>query len=71
MGLFADMDGIPLAFCINPGNTAEITTLKKLEGRLQDLVTQTTGWKLVDFSAKNGPMLSKEEYDLTQLNPDE
>ena len=71
MGLFADMDGIPLAFCINPGNTAEITTLKKLEGHLQDLVTQTTGWKLVDFSAKNGPMLSKEEYDLTQLNPDE
>ena len=71
MGLFADMDGIPLAFCINPGNTAEITTLKKLEGHLQDLVTQKTGWKLVDFSAKNGPMLSKEEYDLTQLNPDE
>lgn len=26
MGLFTDMDGIPLAFCINPGNTAETTT---------------------------------------------
>lgn len=117
MGLFTDMDGIPLAFCINPGNTAETTTLKpleeklkekfglskvvvctdgglssydnrkhgsvgersfitvqslkKLEGHLQDWATQTTGWKLVDFSTKNGPMLSKEEYDLTKLNPDE
>ena len=117
MGLFTDMDGIPLAFCINPGNTAETTTLKpleeklkekfglskvvvrtdgglssydnrkhdsvgersfitvqslkKLEGHLQDWATQTTGWKLVDFGTKNGPMLSKEEYDLTKLNPDE
>ena len=117
MGLFTDMDGIPLAFCVNPGNTAETTTLKpleeklkekfglskvvvctdgglssydnrkrdnvgersfitvqslkKLEGHLQDWATQTTGWKLVDFSTKNGPMLSKEEYDLTKLNSDE
>ena len=117
MGLFTDMDGIPLAFCVNPGNTAETTTLKpleeklkerfglskvvvctdgglssydnrkhdsvgersfitvqslkKLEGHLQDWATQTTGWKLVDFSTKNGPTLSKEEYDLTQLNSDE
>ena len=117
MGLFTDMDGIPLAFCVNPGNTAETTTLKpleeklkekfglskvvvctdgglssydnrkhdsvgersfitvqslkKLEGHLQDWATQTTGWKLVDFSTKNGPMLSGEEYDLTKLNPDE
>ena len=44
---------------------------KKLEGHLQDWATQTTGWRLVDFSTKNGPMLSKEEYDLTKLNPDE
>lgn len=117
MGLFTDMDGIPLAFCVNPGNTAETITLKpleeklkekfdlskvvvctdgglssydnrkhdsvgersfitvqslkKLEGHLQDWATQTTGWKLVDFSTKNGPMLSKEEYDLAKLNPDE
>ena len=117
MGLFTDMDGIPLAFCVNPGNTAETTTLKpleeklkekfglskvvvctdgglssydnrkhdsvgersfitvqslkKLEVHLQDWATQTTGWKLVDFSTKNGPTLSKEEYDLTQLNSDE
>ena len=117
MGLFTDMDGIPLAFCVNPGNTAETTTLqpleeklkekfglskvvvctdgglssydnrkhdsvgersfitvqslKKLEGHLQDWATQTTGWKLVDFSTKNGPMLSEEEYDLTKLKPDE
>lgn len=34
LGLFVDMDGIPLAFCINPGNTAETTTLKPLEQKL-------------------------------------
>ena len=36
MGLFVDMDGIPLAFCVNPGNTAETTTLKPLEDKLRD-----------------------------------
>jgi len=36
MGLFTDMDGIPLAFCINPGNTAETTTLKPLEDKLRN-----------------------------------
>ena len=36
MGLFTDMDGIPLAFCVNPGNTAETTTLKPLENKLRD-----------------------------------
>ncbi|MCQ2564204.1 MAG: IS1634 family transposase [Mogibacterium sp.] len=36
MGLFTDMDGIPLAFCINPGNTAETTTLKPLEDTLRE-----------------------------------
>ena len=28
MGLFTDMDGIPLAFCVNPGNTAETFSFK-------------------------------------------
>ena len=36
MGLFTDMDGIPLAFCINPGNTAETATLKPLEDKLHE-----------------------------------
>lgn len=36
MGLFTGMDGIPLAFCINPGNTAETTTLKPLEDKLKE-----------------------------------
>lgn len=36
MGLFTDMDGIPLAFCINPGNTSETTTLKPLEDKLKE-----------------------------------
>ena len=30
-----------------------------------------TEWKPVDFSTKNSPMLSNEEYDQPQLNPDE
>ena len=117
MGLFTDKDGIPLAFCVNPGNTAETTTLKpledklrekfgiskvvvctdgglasyenrlndhvgerafitvqslkKLEGHLQDWALQATGWRLVDFKGKNGPELSENEYDLTQLDPQE
>lgn len=36
MGLFTDMDGMPLAFCINPGNTSEQVTLKPLEQKLND-----------------------------------
>lgn len=36
MGLFMDMDGIPLAFSINPGNTNEQITLKPLEQKLND-----------------------------------
>ena len=34
MGLFMDGEGIPLAFCINPGNTNEQLTLKPLEEKL-------------------------------------
>ena len=34
MGLFMDRSGLPLAFCINPGNTAETKTLKPLERKL-------------------------------------
>lgn len=114
MGLFTDMDGIPLAFCVNPGNTAETTTLKpledklrenfglskvvvctdgglasyenrknddvadrafitvqslkKLEGHLRDWALETKGWKLIDFNGKNGPELSKEEYDLGSVD---
>lgn len=31
MGMFMDADGLPLAFCINPGNTSEQQTLRPLE----------------------------------------
>lgn len=31
MGMFMDSDGLPLAFCINPGNTSEQQTLQPLE----------------------------------------
>jgi len=34
MGLFMDADGMPLAFCINPGNTSEQQTMKPLEETL-------------------------------------
>ena len=36
MGMFMDMEGIPLAFCINPGNTNEQVTLKPLEDKLHE-----------------------------------
>lgn len=36
MGMFMDMEGIPLTFCINPGNTNEQVTLKPLEQKLND-----------------------------------
>ncbi len=113
MGMFTDMDGIPLAFCINPGNKAETMTLKpledklrdnfglskvvvctdgglasyenrkndhvgersfitvqslkKLEGGLQEWALETKGWRLIDFGGKNGPELSEEEYDLSDV----
>ncbi len=31
IGMFMDMDGLPLAMCVNPGNTAEQKTLQPLE----------------------------------------
>ena len=34
MGLFMDSDGIPLAFCINNGNTNEQVTLEPLEEKI-------------------------------------
>ena len=36
MGLFMDHDGFPLAMCIEPGNTAESTTLKPMETILRE-----------------------------------
>lgn len=36
MGLFMDMDGMPLAFNINPGNTSEQLTMLPLEQKLND-----------------------------------
>lgn len=36
MGLFVDRDGFPLAMCIEPGNTAETTTLKPMENILKE-----------------------------------
>lgn len=36
MGMFMDSDGLPLAFCVNPGNTPETQTMQPLEEKLAD-----------------------------------
>ena len=36
LGMFMDADGLPLAFCVNPGNTAETQTMQPLEEKLAD-----------------------------------
>ena len=36
IGMFMDMDGLPLAMCVNPGNTSEQKTLQPLEEVLAD-----------------------------------
>jgi transposase len=43
LGLFMDADGMPLAFCINPGNTPETQTIVPLEEKLAN------NFKLSDF----------------------
>lgn len=35
LGLFMDRDGLPLSFCINPGNTAETQTMTPLEDTME------------------------------------
>lgn len=39
MGLFMDGNGIPLAFCINPGNTNEQVTMRPLEKKINNAFT--------------------------------
>ena len=34
LGMFMDADGLPLAFCVNPGNTPETQTMQPLEEKL-------------------------------------
>lgn len=36
LGMFMDADGLPLAFCVNPGNTPETQTIQPLEEKLAD-----------------------------------
>lgn len=36
LGMFMDANGLPLAFCVNPGNTPETQTLQPLEEKLAD-----------------------------------
>lgn len=36
LGMFMDADGLPLAFCVNPGSTPETQTMQPLEEKLAD-----------------------------------
>lgn len=45
LGMFMDADGLPLAFCVNPGNTPETQTMQPLEEKLAD------NFSLSDFVA--------------------
>lgn len=36
LGMFMDADGLPLAFCVNPGNMPETQTMQPLEEKLAD-----------------------------------
>ena len=45
LGLLMDADGLPLAFCVNPGNTPETQTMQPLEEKLAD------NFQLSDFVA--------------------
>ena len=62
MGLFMDHDGLPLAMCIEPGNTAESTTLKPMETLLKEkfglskLVVCTDGGLSTYENRKNDSM---------------
>lgn len=54
MGMFMDYDGIPLAFCIFPGNQSEQTSLQPLEEVLQ------TKFGLTDFIVSTDAGLGSE-----------
>lgn len=45
LGMFMDADGLPLAFCVNPGNTPETQTMQPLEEKL------AANFNLSDFVA--------------------
>jgi len=47
-GLFMDHDGFPLAMCIEPGNTAETSTLKPMEQILKEVSYKAYPSALVD-----------------------
>lgn len=56
MGLFMDKSGIPLAFCINPGNQNEQLSLKPLEQQI-----------MRDFELSN---LDDDPAEIARINHD-
>lgn len=61
MGLFMDYDGIPLAFCIFPGNQSEQTSLQPLEEVLQ------TKFGMTDFIVSTDAGLGSESNRLYNM----
>ena len=63
LGMFMDADGVPLGFCVNPGNTAETQTLQPLEEKLAD------NFNLSDFvCCTDGGLGSRDnrKYNMTE-----
>ena len=73
MGLFTDREGVPLAFDINPGNTAETVTLKPLEDKLRDnfdlyeLVVCTDGGLASYENRKNDSIVNRNFITVQSL----
>lgn len=71
MGLFMDRDGFPLAMCIEPGNTAETSTLKPMEQILKDkfglskLVVCTDGG-LSSYENRKGDSVGERSFVTVQ-----
>lgn len=61
MGMFMDYDGIPLAFCIFPGNSSEQTSIQPLEETLQ------RKFGLTEFVVSTDAGLGSEENRLYNM----
>lgn len=63
MGLFMDSDGIPLAFCINPGNKNEQLSLIPLEKKLIDDFDMSKFVVCTDAGLSSGTNRYFNDYD--------
>ena len=63
MGLFMDRDGIPLAFCIHPGNENEQKTLIPLEEKLMEIFDLSKFVICTDAGVSSGTNRYFNHYD--------